>query len=970
MSAGDFLILKNSADTSVLGTAGSTLDALWDSEVINEGVAASYSAGTFTLTNTAPYLIMYSERFYTSDTTNNSRIEGQGRIRMDGFDITEGACEGYIRKSGGQQTMVINGVGIYNATAGDTFTTRFYRGDTATAGTVNRVGGFGGVQILELSSADSFARYSTTTTNALSSTESNVSNWTNSQEESGFLRNTDTVTIADTGRYFMTMSGSTSQTGTSRIGATVFLERGTTEVTGIRGYSHMRGAEGHQNGALSFAGIIDVTAGDTFTLRSDCDNGGMTLDAGAVWQFWKIPAGNESATMEATNGNMNTDADFAFDTLPYIDTSAFTATAGAASISVDQGTHALMLWNQGKKVIDTTQRAYPVGTPALNGTPIEYAGSGVYGRNAASTGTFAAHGGASILHTLVGGTSVSLQNSVLSVAGTVEVESGHFSLLKLEGLYKTYTYAFPPTISDVDGDNRVGNDQDNVVVSGTIFGETQGTGKVELVQFGDYTGTIINLNVDSWSDVSIQVDMASAALSDTYSYLFVTSDTGASAARLLQVGLPPETYTEAVFNMSLQPSHIWRFQNSYADDVGAATANASSGGTPTFDNTVIVKGDTHSLLFNSETDRVSPDNQTDMNIGARSRRYIGGWFMLDRISQTLSVIWEEGAQINNMALLNGFGNNAMFQIADAVDDYVQLYLDVSLTPNRPYHFLANFNGNTYNGGVCRAYLDGVLQSRSDGNPWEQPVLDSHTGDITWGHSGSEALKVGDDRGVDATTIAFVSPVNCNYAHWHNWTDVSLDAATDVRVTLFEKGALQQVTIASDTQVNMQAAIDAYSGTLFLDYPCSVEISTCTDGDFSLDLTNITFEDRVSIQFRYVGIDTLTLVAIGDTTLNSNKLAVPYGGTINVQTPATLTITGLVVGSEIRIYDNEGGAGMGVELSGVESNLSTSYQYSHVGDINDILIQILTTNFEELVIPFQLNAINQSLSVILTQDDNT
>ena len=53
----------------------------------------------FTLTNTAPYLIIYSERFATTDVTNNERIEGQGRIRLNGTtDLIEGAGEGYIRK--------------------------------------------------------------------------------------------------------------------------------------------------------------------------------------------------------------------------------------------------------------------------------------------------------------------------------------------------------------------------------------------------------------------------------------------------------------------------------------------------------------------------------------------------------------------------------------------------------------------------------------------------------------------------------------------------------------------------------------------------------------------------------------------------------------------------------------------------------------------------------------------------------
>ena len=74
-------------------------------------------------------------------------------------------------------------------------------------------------------------------------------------KKTGFSRTTDTVTITTAGRYLMVFSGATSEAGTARLGATVFLERGTTEVTGARGYSHIRGSDGNQNGAMSFAAV-------------------------------------------------------------------------------------------------------------------------------------------------------------------------------------------------------------------------------------------------------------------------------------------------------------------------------------------------------------------------------------------------------------------------------------------------------------------------------------------------------------------------------------------------------------------------------------------------------------------------------------------------------------------------------------------------------------------------------------------
>lgn len=974
MSAGDFLILKNLGDSAALGNTGSNLDALWDNEVIDEGSAATYSAGTFTLTNTAPYLIMYSERFFTENTTNNERIEGQGRIRMNGVDLTEAACEGYIRKTSGQQTMVINGVGIYNATAGDTFTTRFYRADNSVSGLVNRVAGFGGVQIIELDAADDFARYSTTATNTLSSTESNVSNWNNDQQETGFSRSSDTVTITTAGRYLMTVSGETSQGGgTSRIGATIFLERGTTEVTGVRGYSHQRGADSNQNGALSFAGIIDVAANDQFTLRSDADSGSMTLDSGAVWQFWQLPSGNETVVAEATNGNMNADAEFAWDTLPHIDTAAFTATAGSTDITVDSASHSLMFWNQGKKIIDGVQRGYPFAAPAIDGVDIDYAGSAVYHRNSGGIGAFATHGGASILPNLPSNSVISLSNSILGATGTMDVESGHWSILNLEGLYKTYTYVFPVGITSVDGDDVIGNNQLNVVITGVEFGATQGSGIVELVEFSSYSGTkVTQVNIDSWADTSIQVDIIAGALSDAYAFLFVTNDLGGQDFITVQVGFPPETYKQAQLALSPTFEHYWTFQNTYVDEMGSAPANGgNSGGAPTFETVPIVKGDTHSFLINVTTEYVSASDQSDMNTSSiATRRMMSGWIMLDSISQSVIVVWEEGAQVNNYAWLVGFGNSLMIQFADDGGDYVQIYFPVKLTPNRPYHVYMEFNASGVNGGVCRGLLDGVPNILSNGNPWTVSAFPSHSGNISWGHEGTEQLQVGDSRGVDNVDIAFASPTSCYYAHFISMQQEEY-TTEQIRVQMFEKGALQQVTIEADTQVNMQTAIDAESDTLFPDSPCSIEIELCSDGDFSLTLDNITFDDRVSIPIRYIGQDTLTLILTNGSDLDDSKLSTPYGGTIVVQRPATFTIENAINGAEIRIYDNDvGGNDFGTELSGAETNTGTTYIYSHDGVTNDIIVQHMANGYEEIKEFFQLNSTNQTLTLDPEVENNT
>lgn len=971
MSAGDFLIRRNASSTAALGNAGANLDALWDTEVIVEGSAATYNAGTFTLTNTAPYLIIYSEQFSTPSTANNTRIEGQGRIRVNGVNIVGGACEGYIRKSNDQQEMVINGMTIYNATAGDTFTTRFYRGDNTNDSNVTRNSNIGGVQILELSSNDDFAQYTTSSAGVLTSTKSSILSWATTQQETGFSRTLQDVTISTAGRYLMVFSGETSQTGTQRLGATVLLQKGTNEVTGVRGYSHMRGSEDNKNGALSFAGIVDVSANDSFSLNAVADNGQLILDAGATWQWWKIPTGNETAVVEATSGNMNSNKTFTWGSVARVDSSGFTANQTA--ISPLQGTHALAFWNQGQKLISSVQRGYPRGQIAVGGDIVNYSASAVYHRNTSSIGKFAAHGGAVLLTSVSIDSEITLVNSALGNGGSVSVDSGHFSVLKLEGLYKSYTYNFPIGIGSIDGDNIVENSQLNVLITGAFFGETQGSGLVEIGDAFDYSiSNKINQPIDSWTDTAIQFDVVVPNnLRDTNAYLFITNDNGTRAVKSLVLGLPPQTYLQALLSISPSVDHLWTFQNTYNDEIQTAVANAlAQSGTPQFSTTTIVKGATHSFLIADAGTSIRPENQSDMNTLAANRRYIGGWIMLDKISQTLSVIWEEGASVNNIALLNGFGNNIMFQIADANDDYVQLYVDVTLTPNRPYHFIGNLNGRNYNSGICRAYLDGVEQSRTNGNPWEQSILDTHGGSIAWGGEPGGNLKVGDDRGVDAAVINFPSMDACYYSHWVTWSDVDLVPETDIRVEMFEKGALQQVTIFSDTQVNMQTAIDAQANTVFPDWPCSIEIQKCTDGDFTLTLSNITFKNRVSIQVRYVGQDNLTIVAVAGSLFDPAKLSTPYGGVISVNYPANLNITGIVEGAEVRVYDNNiGSNNLGTELGGIEINPTTTFVYSHAGTTNSVLVQMIAAGFEEIIIPITLTSLNQTLNLIPNIDAN-
>ena len=155
---GDYLIRRNDAETDSITTAN--FDATWDTEVASNGSSITYAGGTFTLA-AGKYLVTYSELFITSDTTNDERIEVQGRLVVGGTEDVIGAGQGYIRKRDGQQECIPHGYAILDiASDSTTLEVRFYRTDDSTIGTVNRLADWGGVCILALDDNWNYARYS------------------------------------------------------------------------------------------------------------------------------------------------------------------------------------------------------------------------------------------------------------------------------------------------------------------------------------------------------------------------------------------------------------------------------------------------------------------------------------------------------------------------------------------------------------------------------------------------------------------------------------------------------------------------------------------------------------------------------------------------------------------------------------------------------------------------------------------
>ena len=384
MAAGDFYIRKNTSLTDSVPNAGSNLDVNLDLIEIDEGGIVSYTNPNFQL-DTGIYLMMYSEYFTTTNTTNNDRIEIQGEIHQSGVGAIGGRGQGFIRKSSGDQDCVVRGATIIEVTSDNTdFFVRFYRTDNSTSGTVDRNTGNGGVVILQLSDADNFGLYSQgssqNTSGALALT---LNANTNDRQDTGFSNSAGVITLSNAGRYLVCYEADLSQASTGREDIRGFMTiNGTTTVeVGTYSYCYMRGSDGAQDGALSWIGIIDVSANDTVQVRIDCPTSATISVSDGKLQLWQIPGGGDECIIEATTGNYNASADFAWDTNPHIDARSFTYTAGQSNVDVDQDDHILAFATFSQQSVDSVQRAVPFARFKKNESIQDYMCGDGYNRN-------------------------------------------------------------------------------------------------------------------------------------------------------------------------------------------------------------------------------------------------------------------------------------------------------------------------------------------------------------------------------------------------------------------------------------------------------------------------------------------------------------------------------------------------------------------------------------------------------------
>lgn len=351
---------------------------------------------------------------------------------------------------------------------------------------------------------------------------------------------------------------------------------------------------------------------------------------------------------------------------------------------------------------------------------------------------------------------------------------------------------------------------------------------------------------------------------------------------------------------ALSPDHLWRFDGDVNDSEGSLNCTNTGGSTG---GPAITEDASSSWQSNGTGDRLSVvsaptvDQQLD-------RKLLGGWLQTTSIQLPPKSIYREGSTNNQFNLTMWAGNNVMLDVVNANGDDVQLFAERVFAPNRQYHIAARFSGSGF-GDKIELFVDGVSQGSVA--PGGTSIAARTAAEWSDPSGGTEAGNA---------SVLLNGLVNGNYAYWCAWSGAGAEAVSDgqIREVLFEKGALPGVTIASDSEANMQATLNAIADTMRPDEPLNIRVEAVSGGgDLTLAADNITHNSLASIHVQYMGAGTLSWV--NNNGSNGSIGSTPNGGNINFVNPAVLTIAPLIAGSQVRVYE----AGTANEVAGIESS---------------------------------------------------
>lgn len=377
---------------------------------------------------------------------------------------------------------------------------------------------------------------------------------------------------------------------------------------------------------------------------------------------------------------------------------------------------------------------------------------------------------------------------------------------------------------------------------------------------------------------------------------------------------------------TLSADHQWTFNNVLTDSIGALTLTNTDG---TLVTTPICRDTTHSYQTNGRDDRASVTPDATTGNGADLDRYsIGGWFRVSQVQGPPVLIYKQGGG-NGLGIFMWAGNNVMAQCRSG-GKVLQIFSDVALTDNRSYHFLLTFEGNTFSNEFS-FYLDGVKQLRNRGDV--QPAsefLTQFTGEFSFGENGT----AGTEMLTGSSSVLTKACVNGFYNQWWTWSGANaVHTADEIKNDIFAAGAIPEFTISSDTQANMQTALDAIADSVRGDVPLAILVEDVSGGgNLTLTADNIQFNSRGSIDIVWEGSGTLTW--INSNGANTSRSAVLNSGTVNIveAVPITITVRDLVTeaaiaGARVLVQEDPGGTIIINDVTDGSGQVTANYQFS-------------------------------------------
>ncbi len=391
---------------------------------------------------------------------------------------------------------------------------------------------------------------------------------------------------------------------------------------------------------------------------------------------------------------------------------------------------------------------------------------------------------------------------------------------------------------------------------------------------------------------------------------------------------------------ALGANHLWPCDGNVNDIIGTLNYTNSGG---VFTGPVICKDTASSYETNGTND--SALAASDPSVQDVTVDYCYAlWFRTTAIQQPPCRVFGDGGQTVNNSFFLGFGNSIVCE-ADCDPEVIQVGSGISIAPNRAYHFALIFRDIGGGDSELEFFIDGVSQGTSV------------VSDVS--NVGRGGFRIGGITGTTSYSIGgaafqLVSPVNGQYAMAASMVGVNVPTPSEVRTELFEKGAIPGVVIASDTEANMQLALDAIASTVRPNEPLNIEIEAVTgDGTLNLIADAITHDPLASVHIQYMGTGTLNYTNSNGS--NASIGATPNGATINFINPALLTVSPLIPGSEVRFCEagtqNEVG---GIEASGVSFsssvNVSSVDVIVHKEDYENIRVKAVDMTSGDVTVP--------------------